>query len=123
MTRHSGSSLPVSLNPSLLLWARKESGFPLDRVARKLNIKKVERVAAWEELSGETPTMRQIQLLARLYHRPLSLFFQPKPPKLPPLAAEYRRLLGVVAGGGNPGGGGGGGGERENPPHPPPIFF
>lgn len=98
MTRHSGSSLPVSLNPSLLLWARKESGFPLDRVARKLNIKKVERVAAWEELSGETPTMRQIQLLARLYHRPLSLFFQPKPPKLPPLAAEYRRLLGVVAG-------------------------
>lgn len=90
--------MPVPLNPSVLLWARKESGFPLDRVARKLNIKKVERVASWEEPGGETPTVRQIQLLARFYHRPLSLFFQPKPPKLPPLAAEYRRLLGLVAG-------------------------
>lgn len=98
MISHSGNPLPVPLNPSVLIWARRESGYPIDRVARKLNIKKVERVASWEQPGGEVPTMRQVQLLARIYHRPLSLFFQPKPPKLPPLASEYRRLPGVVAG-------------------------
>lgn len=52
---------------------------------------------AWE--SGEAhPTMRQLQELAHFFHRPLSLFFQPKPPSLTPLAAEYRRLPGVVPG-------------------------
>jgi len=98
MISHSENPLPVPLNPSVLSWARKESGYPLDSVARKLNIKKVERVASWEQPGGEAPTMRQVQLLARIYHRPLSLFFQPKPPKLAPLAAEYRRLPGVVSG-------------------------
>lgn len=98
MTRSIENSLPIPLNSSVLSWARKESGFPLDRVARKLNIKKVDRVASWEDPGGETPTMRQIQLLAKFYHRPLSIFFQPKPPKLPPLAAEYRRLPRVAAG-------------------------
>jgi Zn-dependent peptidase ImmA (M78 family) len=42
--------------------------------------------------------MRQVEELAKFYHRPLSLFFQPKPPAIPALAAEYRRLPGVVPG-------------------------
>lgn len=89
------SSLP--LNPSVILWARKESGFPLERVAHRLNVK-VERVASWEQPGGRVPTLRQAQELARFFHRPLSIFFLPSPPKLPPLAAEYRRLPGVEVG-------------------------
>jgi Zn-dependent peptidase ImmA (M78 family) len=46
--------------------------------------------------------MRQVEALAAFYHRPLSLFFQPKPPTLPPLAAEYRRLPGIVPGSESP---------------------
>ncbi len=87
-------SIPV--NPHVLEWARMESGWPLDRVAKRLQVKP-ERVQAWEH--GERqPTFRQVEELSRFFHRPLSVFFLPKPPELPPLAAEYRRLTGVRPG-------------------------
>ncbi len=86
----------IAINPSLLVWAREESGYPVDRVAKRLHVKE-ERVAAWEK--GELrPTLRQVEELARFFHRPLSVFFMPRPPQLPPLAAEYRRLSGVEPG-------------------------
>lgn len=94
---NTSSSLPFPLNPAVLLWAREESGLPLERVAHRLNVK-VERLASWEQPGGQAPTLRQMQELARFFHRPLSVFFLPSPPQLPPLAAEYRRLPGVVAG-------------------------
>ena len=84
------------MNPSLLAWAREESGYDVDRIAKRLQVKE-ERVAAWEK--GELqPTIRQIEALARFFHRPLSVFFMPRPPQIPPLAAEYRRLPDVEAG-------------------------
>lgn len=87
-------TLPI--NPLLLTWARQESGFELFRVAKRLNVKP-EKVEAWE--AGERqPTMRQIEALAHFFHRPLSIFFLPKPPQLQPLAAEYRRLPDVMPG-------------------------
>jgi transcriptional regulator with XRE-family HTH domain len=90
------SSTPLPINPNLLSWARQESGFELFRVAKRLNVKP-ERVEAWE--SGDRqPTMRQIEQLARFFHRPLSIFFLPRPPELAPLAAEYRRLPDIVPG-------------------------
>lgn len=88
------------VNPRVLAWARKESGWPLEEVARKLDVG-VERIAAWE--SGDRkPTVRQAQNLATFLHRPLSVFFLPQPPELPPLAAEYRRLPGVTPGAESP---------------------
>jgi transcriptional regulator with XRE-family HTH domain len=47
---------------------------------------KVERVNAWEQ-GDRQPTLRQVEALSRFLHRPLSVFFLPKPPELPPLAA------------------------------------
>lgn len=80
----------------MLSWARAESGYAVDRVASRLQVKP-ERVEAWER--GErTPTLRQVQELARFFHRPLNVFFMPSPPQVPPLAAEYRRLPGVTPG-------------------------
>lgn len=88
------------VNPLVLAWAREDSGWPLEEVARKLDVK-ADRLAAWE--SGERkPTVRQAQNLARLLHRPLSIFFLTSPPHLPPLAAEYRRLPGVTPGAESP---------------------
>jgi len=90
------SNQAIAVNPSLLAWARAESGYALDRIAKRLNVKE-ERVAAWE--TGErTPTLRQVESLARFLHRPLSVFFMPRPPQLPPLATEYRRLPDVDPG-------------------------
>lgn len=83
-------------NAKVIAWARREGGFAVPRVAKRLQVK-VPQVEAWE--SGERqPTMRQVKLLAGLFQRPLSLFFLPEPPKVVPLAAEYRRLADVVPG-------------------------
>lgn len=90
------SSQTLPINPELLSWARQESGFELFRVAKRLNVKP-EKIEAWE--TGERqPTMRQIENLARFFHRPLSVFFLPQPPRLTPLGAEYRRLPHVIPG-------------------------
>jgi Zn-dependent peptidase ImmA (M78 family)/DNA-binding XRE family transcriptional regulator len=90
------SNQAIAVNPSLLAWARVESGYALDKIAKGLNVKE-ERVAAWE--AGERqPTLRQVENLARFFHRPLSVFFMPRPPQLPPLATEYRRLPDVDPG-------------------------
>jgi Zn-dependent peptidase ImmA (M78 family)/transcriptional regulator with XRE-family HTH domain len=86
----------ITINPSLLAWAREESGYDVDRVAKRLQVRE-DRVAEWEK--GERqPTFRQVELLARFFHRPLSIFFMARPPQLPPLATEYRRLPDVEPG-------------------------
>lgn len=87
---------PVTVTPSLLTWAREESGYPVDRVAHRLNVNE-DRILAWEQ--GERqPTLKQVEKLAQFFHRPLSVFFLPRPPQLAPLGAEYRRLPGVEPG-------------------------
>lgn len=86
----------IAVNPRLLSWAREESGYDVERVAARLQVKEA-RVLAWEK--GERqPTLRQVEKLAGFLHRPLSVFFLPKPPQLPPLAAEYRHLPDVEPG-------------------------
>lgn len=85
-----------SPNPSILAWARSEGGFTVERAAGRASVRP-KRVLEWEQGERE-PTVRQVKLLASLYQRPLSLFFQDVPPKQPPLAGEYRRLPNVVPG-------------------------
>ena len=93
-------ALPVPINPAVLAWARRESGYSPERVASRLSVKE-DRVAEWER-GDRVPTLRQIEELAAFLHRPLSVFFQPNPPQVPPVSAEYRRLAGVVAGAESP---------------------
>jgi Zn-dependent peptidase ImmA (M78 family)/transcriptional regulator with XRE-family HTH domain len=89
-------NLPLPINHAVLRWAREESGFSLERVARRLGVKE-ERVRTWEK--GERqPTQRQTEELARFLRRPLGVFFLPRPPQVPPLGGEYRRLPGVEPG-------------------------
>ncbi|HLG14911.1 MAG TPA: XRE family transcriptional regulator [Blastocatellia bacterium] len=90
------ASIPALVTPSVLEWARKESGYELGPVAKKLQVRP-EKVLAWEH--GEAkPTLRQAQALAKVYHRPLGVFYLPQPPSVPPVAAEYRRLPGIPPG-------------------------
>src|SRR5512139_628699 len=91
-----GNSTQAFVNPTVLTWARQESGYLPEPVAKRLNVK-LERLLAWER-GDLKPTVRQAQDLAKFYHRPFGVFFLPEPPTLPPLAAEYRRLPGVRPG-------------------------
>lgn len=84
------------VNPALLDWARAQSGFAPEAVAKRLNVK-AEKLLAWEQ-GDARPTVWQAKALAKLYHRPFSLLFLPQPPALLPPAAEYRRLPGVRPG-------------------------
>jgi len=90
------TSTPAFVNPTILTWARQESGYPPEPVAKRLNVK-LERLLAWER-GDLKPTVRQAQGLAKFYHRPFGVFFLPQPPALPPLATEYRRLPGIRPG-------------------------
>jgi len=90
------TSTPALVNPTLLAWAREQSGYAPEPVAKRLSVK-VDRFLAWER-GDRKPTVRQVEALAKVYHRPFGLFFLPQPPELPPLAAEYRRLPGVTPG-------------------------
>jgi Zn-dependent peptidase ImmA (M78 family)/transcriptional regulator with XRE-family HTH domain len=85
-----------SPTPSVIEWARVESGLQADLLAKRLAVKP-ERLRAWE--SGEAvPTVRQVEKMAGVLHRPVSLFFMPEPPRVAPIAADYRRLAHVVPG-------------------------
>ena len=86
----------IPANPQVLRWAREESGYDIDRVAARLAVKE-ERVRSWE-MGERQPTQRQLESLAHFLHRPLGIFFLPRPPRLAPLATEYRRLPGVEPG-------------------------
>lgn len=86
----------VAVNHNVLTWARLQSGYTVERIARRLQVSE-DRVRAWEE-GVRTPTVRQLQLLANFLHRPLGVFFMAQPPDVAPLATEYRRLRGVRPG-------------------------
>lgn len=90
------TSIPALVNPTVLTWARNESGYAPEPVAKRLNVKP-EHLLAWER-GDLKPTVRQAQGLAKFYRRPFGVFFLPQPPALPPLAAEYRRLPGIRPG-------------------------
>lgn len=88
--------IPADVNPDLLVWAREQSGYPPELVAKRLGVKPA-RLVSWERRERK-PTVRQVQELAKLYRRPFGLFFLPQPPVIAPLAADYRRLPGVSPG-------------------------
>lgn len=77
------------VNPTLLAWARKEAGYSIADVVEKLKLP-AEKLRAWERESPG-PTLRQAEKLAKLYHRPYSVFCMEAPPPTTPLAADYRR--------------------------------
>lgn len=61
------------VNPKILVWARKKTGFDLNGVAKRLKVKP-ERIESWEE-GDSRPTINQAMQLAEIYRRPLSLFY------------------------------------------------
>jgi Zn-dependent peptidase ImmA (M78 family) len=78
------------IDPALLVWARRSSGVDLEAAAKRAGVDAA-RLELWE--AGEArPTVAQLRQLARLYKRPLAIFYLPEPPTdfLP--LRDYRRL-------------------------------
>ena len=70
--------MKISLQPTLLRWARERAGLSVDVLAQKMSVKP-EKVTTWEE-NGEL-TFKQAQKLADVTHTPFGYLYLPEPPR------------------------------------------
>ena len=85
----SNRSLKISIQSSILKWARESSGENIERVAKKLKVE-IQEIKKWESQESLI-TIGKLRNLAKIYKRPLAVFFLSKKPyeKLP---NDYRVL-------------------------------
>lgn len=85
-------SVRANVQPEILTWARETAGYQLGEAAQKLQVKP-ERLNFWE--SGEAqPTINQLRNMARVYKRPLGVFYLQEAPQGFLVVRDYRRLPG-----------------------------
>ncbi len=87
----------AAVKPEILVWARESSGLSLEEAAKKLGNVKPDRLARWEQ-GQDKPTINQLRTMARVYKRPLSVFYLQEMPRRFQVMQDFRRLPGVVAG-------------------------
>lgn len=87
----SGKSFAVSVEPTVLKWARESIGMRIDDVAKKIKGVTINIIQEWEKKSGVAkPTFAHIERLSTIYKRPLSAFLLPAPPKEFPFPNDFR---------------------------------
>lgn len=87
MTRESVS---VPVEPAVMKWLRESAGWTSGEVGKKLSI--LEETYLKIESGDKTPTLRQVELLAKSFHRPVAAFLLPVPPEEPPLPQDFRLI-------------------------------
>lgn len=76
----------------ILLWARESAGLSLEIASKKAHITP-DHLSSWE--NGEArPSIPQLINLGKIYKRPISVFYLPKPPRQFDALHDYRRLPG-----------------------------
>jgi Zn-dependent peptidase ImmA (M78 family)/DNA-binding XRE family transcriptional regulator len=89
------SKVEALVKPELLIWARESSGLSLSESAKKVQIKE-DRLLSWEQ--GESkPSIAQLRKLAKIYKRPLAVFYLSEPPKTFDVMHDYRVLPDIEA--------------------------
>jgi transcriptional regulator with XRE-family HTH domain len=72
------TAMNLTLQPTVLRWARERAGLSADRLAAKVKTRP-DRVNAWEQ-TGEL-RFKQAEDLARVTHTPFGFLFLPEPPE------------------------------------------
>jgi Zn-dependent peptidase ImmA (M78 family) len=85
-------SVLAPATPEVLRWARTSADVDLDTAAKRAKVTP-ERVDGWER-GNEPPTLAKLRDLAKLYQRPLAVFFLPEPPLDFDAMRDFRRLAG-----------------------------
>ena len=83
------------VTPEVLLWARESAGYSVEDAAGKINL-------SWSQLEAvenghDLLTLRQAEMLAKFYGRPLATLFLSEPPEEEPQDTQFRRLPGAPA--------------------------
>lgn len=82
---------PTALvTPDLLVWARRSIELTVDVAAKKADVK-TERLESWES-GKQAPTIAQLRTLAKVYKRPLAVFFLDSPPSGWDVMRDFRRI-------------------------------
>ncbi len=84
-------SFTVSVEPKVLIWARRSIGMNLNDVAKKIKKITANTIENWEK-GKEKPTLSYLERLTSIYKRPLSAFLLPEPPAEPPFPTDFRTL-------------------------------
>ena len=72
-------STPALIYPQILTWARLRAGLSMDLLAKKLGLKKVQRLVEWERGDAK-PTFNQAQKIAQITSVPFGYFYLSQPP-------------------------------------------
>ena len=79
----------VDITPEVLKWARASARISVEDAAAKAAVTS-EKIEQWEN-GTDQPTIRQTELLAKAYKRPLAVFFLPSPPHDFQTLQDFRR--------------------------------
>ena len=79
----------ISLQPTILRWARERSGLSVEALAKKIQVRP-EKVAGWEE-SGEL-SFKQAEKLAKVTHVPFGYLYLIEPPQEVLPIPDFRTL-------------------------------
>jgi Zn-dependent peptidase ImmA (M78 family) len=88
-----------AIRPEILTWARETAGLSLGDAARAIDLKSArgetgaERLAKLEEGKVE-PSRTLLEKMAKVYHRPLLVFYLSHPPKKGDRGQDFRTLPG-----------------------------
>ena len=77
------------ITPALLRWGRKSAGYDVDAASAKAGVKP-DALESWENGQAR-PSIPQLRKLARLYKRPIAVFYLPEPPQGFTVPKDYRR--------------------------------
>lgn len=80
-------------NPEILKWGRKSAKITLEKAASVISKTcKVDRIKEWESPEGkDRPSIKQVEKLARLYRRPVDVFYLPFIPRDFPSLKDFRK--------------------------------
>jgi len=83
--------------PEVLQWARVTAGLEMHEAAARIGIRAYKLQMAEEGV--EWLTLRQAEIAADVYERPLAVLFREEPPEEEEVAALFRRLRCNASGG------------------------
>lgn len=85
-----GSLPKVTVNGSVLKWARISIRMPLDKAAERLGISQDDLTA--KEANGAVLRFTELEHMGTVYRRPVAAFLYPTPPAEPPLPTDHRTV-------------------------------
>lgn len=82
--------MEVNINPKVMSWARKERGFTIEEVSKKL--KTTEHNLKQWEINGRAIPFQLLELIAKQYKRQTAVFFLPTVPPATRKVKDFRNL-------------------------------